>query len=150
MNKTRRTLLAAFAAATAPLPAALLRAQPAGDPGYSVLPSALPVEQPKKIEVAEFFWYGCPHCYSLEPYVEAWIPKLPKDAYFRRIPAVFNERWGLDAAIFYTFEALGVLAKLHRPFFDAIHRDRLKTDNRAALDEWLVPTASRRRNSTSR
>jgi thiol:disulfide interchange protein DsbA len=137
MNRTRRTLLAAIAAAAAPVPAAL-RAQSAGDPGYTVLTQPLPVENPGKVEIAEFFWYGCPHCYTLEPVIEAWIPKLPADAYFRRIPAVFNERWGLDAAIFYAFEALGVLAKLHRPFFDAIHRDRLKTDNRAALDEWLV------------
>ena len=136
MNRTRRTLLAAIAAAAAPVPAAL-RAQPAGDPGYTVLAQPLPVENPAKVEVAEFFWYGCPHCYTLEPLIEAWVPKLPADAYFRRIPAVFNERWALDAAIFYAFEALGVLAKLHRPFFDAIHRDRLKTDNRAALDEWL-------------
>jgi thiol:disulfide interchange protein DsbA len=53
------------------------------------------------------------------------------------VPAVFNERWGHDAAIFYTFEALGVLNKLHRPFFDAIHRDRLRSDNQQALSEWL-------------
>ena len=136
MNRTRRTLLAVIAAAAAPVPAAL-RAQPGGDAGYSVLSNPLPVENPSKIEVAEFFWYGCPHCYTLEPLIEEWIPKLPADAYFRRIPAVFNERWALDASIFYTFESLGVLAKLHRPFYDAIHRDHLRTDNVAALNEWL-------------
>ena len=58
-----------------------------------MLTQPLPVENPAKVEVAEFFWYGCPHCYTLEPVIEAWIPKLPADAYFRRIPAVFNERW---------------------------------------------------------
>jgi len=136
MNRTRRTLVAALAAAAAPVPAAL-RAQSAGDPGYSVLSNPLPVEHPGKIEMAEFFWYGCPHCYTLEPLIEAWIPKLPADAYFRRIPAVFNERWALDATIFYAFEALGVLPKVHRPFFDAIHRDRLRTDNPEALHQWL-------------
>jgi len=57
---------------------------------------------------------------------------------FRRIPAVFNERWAHDATIYYAFEALGVLDKLHRPFFDAIHKDRLKTDDPAALSEWLT------------
>ena len=136
MNRTRRTLLAAIAAAAAPVPAAL-RAQTSGDPGYTVLAQPLPVENPAKVEVAEFFWYGCPHCYTLEPVIEAWVPKLPADAYFRRIPAVFNERWALDAAIYYAFESLGVLGRLHRPFFEAIHRDRLKTDNPAALNEWL-------------
>ncbi len=136
MNRTRRTLLAVIAAAAAPVPAAL-RAQAAGDSSYSVLTPPLPVENPSKIEVAEFFWYGCPHCYTLEPLIEEWIPKLPADAYFRRIPAVFNERWALDASIFYAFESLGVLARLHRPFYDAIHRDRLRTDDQAALNEWL-------------
>ena len=136
MNRTRRTLLVAIAAAAAPVPA-VLRAETAGDPGYSELANPLPVENPSKIEVAEFFWYGCPHCYTLEPLIEAWIPKLPPDAYFRRIPAAFSQRWALDASIFYSFESLGLLGKLHRPFFDAIHKDRLMTDNMAALNEWL-------------
>jgi len=135
MNKLRRTLIVAMAAAA---PVSLgLRAQPRGGAGYSTLPNALPVENPAKIEVTEFFWYGCIHCYNLEPALEAWVPKLPADAYFRRIPAVFNERWGVDAGIFYAFEALGVLDKLNRPLFDAIHKDRLRTDNPEALNAWL-------------
>ena len=133
MNPIRRSLLAAAAFAAAhPL---ALRAQP--KESYSTLPNALPVENPAKVEVAEFFWYGCIHCYNLEPALEGWLPKLPQDAYFRRIPAVFNERWALDAANFYAFESLGVLDKVHRAFFDAIHKDRLRTDNPAALNEWL-------------
>ena len=135
MNQTRRTLIAAAAAALAPVPL-VLRAQ--GEAGYTTLQTGLPVENPAKVEVAEFFWYGCIHCYNLEPVLEAWIPKLPADVYFRRIPAVFNERWAHDAAIYYAFESLGVLDKLHRPFFDSIHKERLQTDNPAALHEWLT------------
>src|SRR5437016_6293594 len=105
---------------------------------YTELKTPQPVEaQGGKIDVAEFFWYGCIHCYNLEPYIESWLKKLPPDVQFRRIPAIFNQRWALDAAIFYTFEAMGVLDKVHRPFFDAIHRDHLRTDNPAALNEWL-------------
>ena len=96
-----------------------------------------PVETPGKIEVVEFFWYGCPHCYSLEPLLEKWVARLPKDVQFRRIPAVFNDNWARDAAVFYSFEALGVLERLHRPYFDAIHRDGLNTRDRAAFDGWL-------------
>jgi thiol:disulfide interchange protein DsbA len=96
-----------------------------------------PVATDGKVDVVEFFWYGCIHCYNLEPALEQWIKKLPPEAQFRRVPAVFNPRWGHDAAIFYTFEALGVLDKLHRPFFDAIHRDHLRTDNPEALAQWL-------------
>jgi protein dithiol oxidoreductase (disulfide-forming) len=137
MDRLRRKLIVAIAAALTPV-SLPLRAQQDAAAGYTALQNALPVENPGKIEVAEFFWYGCIHCYNLEPVLEAWLPKLPADAYFRRIPAVFNERWAHDAAIYYAFEALGVLDKLHRPFFDAIHKDRLKTDNPAALGEWLA------------
>ena len=136
MNKIRRTLIGAIAAALAPV--SLVRAQQGAAAGYTTLQNALPVENPAKVEIAEFFWYGCIHCYNLEPAIDAWLPKLPADAYFRRIPAVFNERWAHDAAIYYAFDALGVLDKLHRALFDAIHKDRLKTDNPAALNEWLV------------
>jgi protein dithiol oxidoreductase (disulfide-forming) len=104
---------------------------------YGELNPPQPVESAGKIEVIEFFWYGCPHCYSLEPHIEAWLKKLPPDVEFRRVPAVFNPRWGHDAAIYYTLEAMGVLNKLHRPLFDAIHKSSLRTDNEAAFSEWL-------------
>lgn len=135
MDKLRRKLAAALA--LAPMLPAVARAQDGA--GYTTLKKELPVDAaPGKIEVAEFFWYGCIHCYNLEPLLETWIPKLPPDVQFRRIPAVFNERWALDAAIFYSFESLGVLEKAHRPFFDAIHKDHLRTDNPQALAEWLT------------
>ncbi len=129
----KRILLALLAASCLAADPALAQPQPA----YTELKPAQPVETQGKIEVIEFFWYGCPHCYNLEPFIETWLKKLPPDAQFRRVPAVFNERWGHDAAIFYAFEALGVLDKVHRPFFDAIHRDHLRTDSPAALNEWL-------------
>ena len=106
-------------------------------PAYTELKPPLQVEADGKIEVLEFFWYGCIHCYNLEPVLEPWLKKLPPEAQFRRVPAIFNERWAHDAAIYYTFEVFGVLDKLHRPFFDAIHRDRLRTDDPKALAEWL-------------
>jgi len=137
MNPRRRSLVAAIALASqgallSPLGAL---AQPRGD--YVVLNPPLQVETGNKIEVLELFWYGCIHCYNLEPALEAWTKKLPADVQFRRMPAIFNQQMARDAAIYYAFEALGVLDKLHRPFFDAIHRDRLRTDNNEALDEWL-------------
>jgi thiol:disulfide interchange protein DsbA len=109
-------------------------AQPAQ---YGEVNPPQPVDAKGKIEVIEFFWYGCPHCYTLEPHIEAWLKTLPPDVEFRRVPAVFNQRWGHDAAIYYTLEALGLVDKLHRPLFDAIHKNNLRTDNEAALSEWL-------------
>ena len=134
MNLDRRTLLAALA--LAPM---LARAQLTGESiAYTTLKKPLPLETPGKIEVAEFFWYGCIHCYHMEALLEKWVPQLKPDTQFRRIPAVFNDpRFVHDAAIFYSFEALGVLEKLHRPLFDAIHVSRLRTNNASALNEWL-------------
>jgi protein dithiol oxidoreductase (disulfide-forming) len=135
MNLRRRTLVLALG--LAPFGALAQARQPAPGVDYTELKPAQPVETQGKIEVVEFFWYGCPHCYTLEPLLEQWIPKLPADVQFRRIPAVFNDQWARDAAIYYAFDALGVVGKLHRPFFDAIHGDRLRTDNPQALAEWL-------------
>jgi thiol:disulfide interchange protein DsbA len=104
---------------------------------YTELKPPQQTESGGKIDVIEFFWYGCIHCYNLEPVLEPWIKKLPAEAQFRRVPAIFNPRWEHDARIFYAFEALGLLDRLHRPFFDAIHRDRLRTDNPEALSQWL-------------
>ena len=110
----------------------------AGGGKFSELKPTQPVSvEGNKIEVIEFFWYGCPHCYNLEPLIETWVKKLPPDVQFRRVPAVFNPRWEHDAEIFYTFDALGVLDKVHKPFFEAIHRDGLRTDNPEALAQWL-------------
>jgi len=119
------------------LVAAPLIALAQGGIAFTELKPAQPVPEGKKIDVVEFFWYGCIHCYNLEPVLEPWIKKLPADVEFRRVPAVFNARWERDAAIFYTFESMGLLAKLHRPFFDAIHRDALRSDSDEALTEWL-------------
>ena len=129
MNRVRRALVATIS--LAPLFALAQRSD------YVELNPPQPVETTDKIEVLEFFWYGCIHCYNLEPKLETWLKTLPKDVEFRRVPAVFNERWAHDASIFYAFEAMGLLDKLHRPFFDAIHRDRLRTDNWQNLSAWL-------------
>src|SRR5437660_12599330 len=113
MNPIRRALVAAIA--LAPLASF---SQPRFN--YSELKPPQPVESQGKIEVIEFFWYGCIHCYNIEPLIENWEKKLPDDVQVRRGPAVLNESWAQDAAIFYSFEALCVLDRLLLPFFDAI------------------------------
>lgn len=131
MNPLRRTLVASLL--LSPLASLGHRT----DQEFSVLQPEQPTESMGKVEVVEFFWYGCPHCYQFEPLLERWVPKLPPDVEFRRVPAIFSDRWAHDASIYYTFEALGLTGKLHRPFFDAIHRDRLRSDDLKALADWL-------------
>jgi thiol:disulfide interchange protein DsbA len=131
------SLTAVFALLAALLLPAGAQAQLAAGKDYSVLNPAQVTEAAGKIEVVEFFWYGCPHCYSLEPALEAWVKKLPADTQFRRIPAVLSESWAPHAQAFYAFEALGVLDRVHKPFFDAIHRDRLNISREDAMKQWL-------------
>jgi protein dithiol oxidoreductase (disulfide-forming) len=83
-----------------------------------------PVETGSKIEVREFFWYGCPHCFSLEPFLETWLKTLPKNTQFVRTPAVFNERWAVHARAYYAFEALGITAKMHTALFYAMNVEK--------------------------
>ena len=88
---------------------------------YSVVANPGKVDVPGKIEVREFFWYGCGHCFTLEPYMQAWLRKLPKDVNFVRTPAAMNPVWEMNARGYYVSEALGVRKKTHLPLFHAIH-----------------------------
>lgn len=106
---------------------------------YATLNPAQPTEGGGKIEVIEFFWYGCPHCYSLEPAVASWLKNAPKDVVFKRVPAVPNDAWGETAKMFYTLEAMGQLDKYHLKVFDAMHQgEKLNLGNKKIREEWLA------------
>ncbi|MEY4211624.1 MAG: hypothetical protein RLZ92_2005 [Pseudomonadota bacterium] len=96
------------------------------DGGYEEISPAQPVQNPDKIEVIEFFWYGCPHCYSLEPAMQAWLKTKPANVEFIRQPAVFSDVWGKHAKAYYVAEALDVVEKVHADFFDAIQNKKQK------------------------
>ena len=105
---------------------------------YLTLNPAQSVETNGKVDVVEFFWYRCPHCYNLEPVLLEWLKKLPRDVQFRRIPAIFNDEWAHDARVFYTLEAIGDLARVHAGLMDAIHQQggvRLKGE---AYLKWVA------------
>ena len=105
---------------------------------YQVLSPPQPTEGGGKIEVIEFFWYGCPHCYTLEPAVNAWVKAAPKDVVFKRVPAVPSEQWGLLAYVYYTLEGMGLLEQYHSKVFDAVHKDSLNLGNRKIRETWLA------------
>lgn len=94
--------------------------------GFETLVPAQPTQNANKVEVIEFFWYGCPHCYSLEPSMVAWLKNKPANVEFIRQPAVFSELWGKHAKAYFTAEALGVLEKVHGDLFDAIQNKQQK------------------------
>ncbi|MBS0443576.1 MAG: thiol:disulfide interchange protein DsbA/DsbL [Proteobacteria bacterium] len=106
---------------------------------YVRLSQPLPVTAPAgKVEVVEFFWYGCPHCNAFEPALEAWVKKLPEFVAFRRVPVQFREEpFGTHQRIYFALETLGQLEAMHRKVFAAIHNDRLKLDKPAEIQAFM-------------
>ena len=95
------------------------------------------VENDGKVEVLEFFGYGCIHCANLEPRLEAWGKKQPADVKLKRVPVSFASR-GLDSIpLFYTLEAMGLQEKLHQKIFDAANVENVILGNPATLNSWL-------------
>ncbi|MBC7991978.1 MAG: thiol:disulfide interchange protein DsbA/DsbL [Rhizobacter sp.] len=116
------------AALSAGLPA-LAQGAPVEGKQYVRLGTLAPVNAPAgKIEVVEFFWYGCPHCSAFEPTLDAWSKNLPADIAFRRVPVAFREAYAPQQQAFYALEALGKVETLHRRVFYAIHNDRQRLE----------------------
>ena len=88
---------------------------------YDKLKTPVPVNKDGKIEVIEFFWYGCPHCFAFEPVIEPWIAKLPADVHFHRVPVQFDALKEIHQQIYYTWEALGLVDAMHTKTFNRFH-----------------------------
>jgi len=106
--------------------------------GYATVSPPQPTESNGKIEVIEFFWYGCPHCYHLESSVNEWLKTKPDDVVFKRVPAYPSESWGELARVFYTIQAMGLLPQMHEKIFDAIHKDGVNLANKKIREQWLA------------
>ncbi len=101
---------------------------------WQVLKEAQPTDVADgKIEVVEIFWYGCPHCYDFEPFLDEWLENKPDDVEFKRMPGIFRENWMPHARAYYTALELGVLEAVHLPLFNAIHKHRMRMDSQAEL-----------------
>ena len=105
---------------------------------YVRLKNPAPVTTGKKIEVLEFFSYGCPHCADLEPEMQAWMKTLPPDVEFRRVPVMFQERWIILGKIYYTLEALGDEQRLSPEVFAAIHKNGVNLTSDKAFFDWAA------------
>ena len=114
-------LLTALATAIAFMVAAT--GAPAQTPGtdYLLIKPPQPTASGQKVEVLEFFWYGCPHCNTLQAPLEAWLRKKPADVEFKRVPAAFNQSWLQLARTYYALDAMNLVDKLHHEVFAAIH-----------------------------
>ena len=105
---------------------------------YTRVSNPQPVPTGNKVEVLEFFWYRCPHCFQLEPALNTWLKTLPKDAQVRRVPAVFRDDWLPGAKLYYTLEQMNLLGKLHDKVFNAYHVENINLNDPAVLGGWIA------------
>ena len=141
MNLVKRSCYLAALLALLAAGSAIAQQQLTVGRDYTLINPAQPTDSGKKIEVIEFFWYGCIHCYHLEAPLKAWLKHKPADVEFRYVPAIFDPAsWGPLARAFYALEAMGLGGKFHDEIFTAIHRDKQRaivTDPRVLAD-WLA------------
>ena len=135
----RRLLQAAGAAAALASVAPAGAQQPRARPNleYFEIPPQ-PVPQGARIDVVEFFWYGCPYCYQLEPFLDGWLKRKPDDVDYRRSPAVFRQSWMPHARLFHTLAALGELDRLHPAVYRAHHVERENLNDAEAAAAWAA------------
>ncbi|HMT78895.1 MAG TPA: thiol:disulfide interchange protein DsbA/DsbL [Azonexus sp.] len=139
MKLTRRhfvsSVFAVFSALTVAMPSF---AQTAGKE-FTLVTPAQPTEDAGKIEVLEFFSYGCPHCADFNPLLTAWVAKLPADVVVKKVPVTFGRAaWANIAKLYYTLEITGDLHRLEADVFKAIHAERQNLFEEKALTEWVV------------
>ena len=115
--------------------------QPIQEREYTRVNPPQATDSGNRVEVIEFFWYGCIHCYNLETPLKAWLKRKPSDVVFRYVPAIFDTAsWSPMARAYYALDAMGVVEKYHDDIFNAVHRDGQKamvTDPRVLAD-WLA------------
>jgi thiol:disulfide interchange protein DsbA len=134
MMISRKGFLALLlSSAAVPLHAAITQGR-----DYSVLPTPQRPDTPGKVEVIEFFSYGCPHCYELEPLIASWKKSLPADTVFKRVAVAFGRpNWDSLGRAYYAFSDLNVLPKVDNAIFDAVHRQRLPLLDEKSITAWV-------------
>lgn len=106
---------------------------------FDAVAQPISTDNAAKIEVMEIFWYGCPHCYHMDPVLNAWVKKQAADVYFKRVPGLPNASWAPMAKAFYAMESLGIQEKLHTPLFDAVNKTKtLDPTNEKAAIQWVT------------
>lgn len=104
-----------------------------------------PVETGDRIEVIDFFWYGCPYCNELQPALEEWLKRKPADVALRRIPVILKDTWAPHARIYYTLELLGEVERLHQKVYYSYHVEELHMSKPDVIEQWAVKNGIDRR-----
>ncbi|UCV03372.1 thiol:disulfide interchange protein DsbA/DsbL [Dechloromonas denitrificans] len=138
MKFPRRSFISAILALGASLTVAMPAVAQSVGKDYTLISPVQPTDDAAKIEVLEFFSYGCPHCSDFNPLVTAWAAKLPGDVVFKKVPVTFGRgAWANIAKLYFTLEITGDLARLEADVFKAIHQDRVNLFEERTLVEWV-------------
>jgi len=105
---------------------------------YTQMEKAISTQTGDKIEVLEFFWYGCPHCFAFEPTLKKWKKTLPANVKFIRVPSPINPSWMVHTKAFYTLQIMGESDKHHDAIFQALHIDKKKIYSKEAIADFLA------------
>ena len=105
---------------------------------YQTISPPVKTSNPDKVVVTEIFWYGCPHCFRFEPFVERWSARLPEGVIFEQVPSSLNPRWTEHARAYYSFKMMGVLDQAHKAFFDEIHLKRERLSSLDTIAEFVA------------
>lgn len=106
---------------------------------YLRLSPPVPVPANGKIEVIDFFWYGCPHCNAFGPTLDAWAKRLPPDVNYHHVPVAFrDEPFVAHQRIYYALEEMKLVDTMHRRVFAAIHVDRMRLDKPADIAAFMT------------
>ena len=138
LNRRQGLALVSAFSATALSSAVQAQRQPQEGIHYKKLSTRL-AGTPGKVEVVEFFWYGCPHCYAFEDQLNPWIAKLPPHVQFRHLHVFFGERTRAHQQLFFTLQAMGVEGQMRAAIFKAIHEQRNPLDSIEAAIQLLQP-----------
>ena len=93
----------------------------------------------QKVEVLEFFFYGCSHCFYLHPHLSAWAKTMPKDVELVYVPTIFRDSWEPMARTFYALESLGQQHQLHDALFDAWNVNKTDLSDEAKILDFVAP-----------
>ena len=105
---------------------------------YRILPIAQPVEAKGKVEVIEFFWYGCPHCYDFEPELSSWVKRQPKDVVFKRVPVAFRDDFLPHSQMYYALESMGKADALNEKVMYAMHKENKRLLTETEIADWVA------------
>jgi thiol:disulfide interchange protein DsbA len=105
---------------------------------YKVLSQPQPVSSGSKIEVIEFFFYECSHCDDMHGPLAAWEKQKPRDVELTFVPVIFRETSEPTARAYYALEAMGEAKRLHKSFFDAIHRNGIALRDEASITDFVA------------